>query len=39
MLRLEESTSMRRLLQLDRFATLPLIEKHGSELAFPGHPR
>jgi hypothetical protein len=38
MLRLEESTSMRRLFQLDGFV-LPLIEKHGSELAFSTHPR
>jgi hypothetical protein len=38
MLLLEESTCMRRLLQLDRFVLLR-IEKHGSELAFSGHPR
>jgi hypothetical protein len=30
---------MHRLFQLDRFVALPLIEKHGSELAFSAHPR
>ena len=39
MLRLEESAPMHRLIQFDRFATLPLIERHGSELAFSAHPR
>jgi hypothetical protein len=39
MLRLEESAPMHRLIQFDRFAALPLIEKRGSELAFSAHPR
>jgi hypothetical protein len=39
MLRVGKNAPMHRLIQLDRFAALPLIEKHGSELALSAHPR
>jgi hypothetical protein len=39
MLRMGENAPMHRLVQLNRFVALLLIEKHGSGLAFSTHPR
>jgi hypothetical protein len=39
MLRVGENAPMHRLVQLNRFVALLLIEKHGSGLAFSTHPR